>query len=385
MFSGISVLGWSGGTRRADLLGVVKDSSARTYSAALSLRGHSFSLLSPEEKERRVHSWSALLASLSREGSLVHRLQWIASTIPDDGEAATRYLEDRRVVTVDSEVHQSYESLLNTTGIDACRHQVLLVVQVRDDRGSSRSIRAAGGGVVGACTVLQREVETLRGLLGEADIPVEAVLGPDALCDEFQRNFVAQPVSTPTKQSRGQGTPSSKIAHQPRDPWPMAIDQEWGLLRTDATFHATYWVAEWPRTDVGTDFLASLILGTARRSISIVMEPLSPSKAVRQVEQARTADLADGEIRRRGGFLTTARRTRETDVVTRREAELAEGHASFRYSGFVTVTASSRQELTEAMTAAEHAAGQCRLELRRLYGDQSRAFTCVLPLGRGLQ
>ena len=58
------------------------------------------------------------------------------------------------------------------------------------------------------------------------------------------------------------------------------------------------------------------------------MEPVSPSRAVRAVEQARTADLADSELRRRGGFLSTARRAREAELVVRREAELADGHAS---------------------------------------------------------
>jgi len=34
--------------------------------------------------------------------------------------------------------------------------------------------------------------------------------------------------------------------------------------------------------------------------------------------------------------------------------------------------------------AVQHAAGQSRLALRRLYGDQVSAYTCTLPLCRGL-
>ncbi|MGH2930736.1 MAG: SCO6880 family protein, partial [Solirubrobacteraceae bacterium] len=99
---------------------------------------------------------------------------------------------------------------------------------------------------------------------------------------------------------------------------------------------------------------------------------------------ARTADLADAELRRRGGFLSTARRTREAEVATRREGELADGHASFRFAGYVTVRAASREQLASACEVTEQAASQCRLELRRLYGDQERAFACTLPLARGL-
>ena len=69
----------------------------------------------------------------------------------------------------------------------------------------------------------------------------------------------------------------------------------------------------------------------------------SPSRAARQVAQARTADLADGELRRRGGFLVTARHTREKESVEDRDHELADGHAQFRFSGYVTVTTDTRR------------------------------------------
>jgi hypothetical protein len=71
-------------------------------------------------------------------------------------------------------------------------------------------------------------------------------------------------------------------------------------------------------------------------------------------------------------------------VLAQREAELADGHASFRYSGFVTVSAPGGLELAAACETIVHAAGQCRLVLRRLYGEQARAYTCTLPLGRGV-
>jgi hypothetical protein len=102
------------------------------------------------------------------------------------------------------------------------------------------------------------------------------------------------------------------------------------------------------------------------------------------VAQARTADLADGELRRRGGFLTTARHARERESAEDRDVELADGHAQYRFSGYVTVTADTREDLAGACAAVEQAAGQARIELRLLFGEQDRAFACALPLGRGL-
>jgi hypothetical protein len=162
------------------------------------------------------------------------------------------------------------------------------------------------------------------------------------------------------------------------------MEEEWARLRVDGLLHATFWVAEWPRTDVRSDFLSPLLLDSVRATLSVVMEPLGPEKAVRKVEASRTAELADSELRRRGGFMSTARHSRESDVLARRESELADGHASFRYSGFITVSASHDTELVAAIEMVQHAASQARLVIRRLYGDQASAYTCTLPLARGL-
>ena len=118
--------------------------------------------------------------------------------------------------------------------------------------------------------------------------------------------------------------------------------------------------------------------------MSVVMEPLGPIEASRKAEQARTADIADSELRRRGGFLATARRRKEEEILARREIELADGHAQYRFSGYVTVSASDPDALEEACGRVEQAAGQAGLELRRCYGDQANTFLCTLPLGRGL-
>ena len=167
-------------------------------------------------------------------------------------------------------------------------------------------------------------------------------------------------------------------------PWPMGLEAGWDAVRTDGTWHAVYWVAEWPRVDVQPDFLGPLLFAPLRRTLSVVMEPIDPTRAARQVAQARTAGLADGELRRRNGFLTSARHSRESQSVDERDIELADGHAQFRYSGYLGVTADSHTELVASCASLEQAAGHARLEVRRLFGQQDAALLCLLPLGRGL-
>ena len=386
-FGGLALLA-AGGVSDGGPFGVVRDSQTRTYTAVLAVTGHSFALLGPVDKERRVGEWAAALASMSRERSVIHRVQWLAASLPDDGRAVHSHVAERAVLSVDAPARRSYGALLAGAGATTSRHEVLLAVQVRGVGPAARAMRAAGGGEAGGCAVVLREADVLRRRMNEADVTVEGVLDPRALADVIRRAGDPRP-SSPDRCADGAsgvpaGSPSDRGPRPIGWPWPLATEIRWECLRADGAWHATYWIAEWPRVDVGPDFLGPMLLGSVRRSVSVVMEPVSPSRAVRQVEQARTADLADSELRRRGGFLATARRAREEALVNRREEELADGHASFRFSGYVTVTAPTRDLLESACEETEQAAGQCRLELRRLYGEQAQGFTCTLPLGRGL-
>lgn len=394
-------------------VGVVLDSRARTATAVLAVRGHSFALLGPSDQDARIAGWARMLSSMAREGSAVHRVQWIETCLPDDGRAVRRYWTDHAVVDADGAVGRSYRALMDEAAPVTRRHQVVVGLTV-DTARSGRSMRAAGGGLAGLGQILSREVHALRRALEGADVPVDGVLGPRALCRLIHDASAPLaplgppgPLESPTEdggpdqraadtragtvgrqQSRGapRSRPGVASPLQPPSswPWPMAIEPMWDAVHTDGTWHTTFWISEWPRVDVTPDFLGPLLFSPVRRSVSMVMEPVSPSRAARQVAQARTADLADGELRRRGGFLVTARHAREREGVESRDVELADGHAQYRFSGYVTVSSDTRSELTAACALIEQAAGQSGVELRLLYGAQDAAFACSLPLGRGL-
>jgi hypothetical protein len=368
-----------GGRRRMDALGglrllsmgtrpmgVVHDQRQGTLTAALALRGQGFALLGPDEQDRRVGGWSSVLATLAREGSLIRRVQWLAASFPDQGHGVRSYLSTHTAADPASACVASYEALLDEIDTDARTHDVVLAVQVR----ATKSVEVGGD-------VLRRELASLSRLLADADIVVDGVLSVDDLETRLLRTYEPHPALVRVRSAGAAGSSQA-------DPWPMAMQEEWAHIRVDGLLHATFWIAEWPRTDVRSDFLAPLLLASVRSTLSVVMEPLGPEKAVRKVEASRTAHLADAELRRRGGFMFTARHSRESEVLARREAELADGHASFRYSGFITVSAPTEGELVGACDAVQHAASQARLAIRRLYGDQASAYTCTLPLARGL-
>ncbi|MBF6554549.1 MAG: hypothetical protein IVW52_00065 [Acidimicrobiales bacterium] len=393
VFGGLSLQAMPlGAEPSAQAVGMVVDRPSRTATAVLALRGHSFALLGPRDQDSQIGAWARVLSAMAREGSEVHRLQWIESCLPDDGSAVRAHWARQAVLGPESRAGRSYQALVDESRPVTRRHQVLLAVSVNTGR-SARSIRSSGGGMAGAAAVLAREVLSLHQALEGADITVDGVLGPAALS-----RVIADTWAPMNGTGGGTGTPGGAVGSRhdvpgalsggddtvPRWPWPMAVEPHWDAVHVDGTWHATYWIAEWPRVDVTPDFLGPMLFSPLRRSIVLTMEPVSPSRAARQVAQARTADLADSELRRRGGFLVTARHTREKESVEDRDDELADGHAQYRFSGYATVTADTRAELAAACAAVEQAAGQARIEVRLLYGEQDVAFTCSLPLGRGL-
>ncbi len=393
-FSGIRLVPVDPGTPTSDVsargglrVGVLHDRSRRTFTAVFGASDPGFVLLGEEDKVRRVTAWSGVLGSLARQGSAVHRVQWVERVVPGDERVVMAPPDVDGGSSGRAAARASYAALLECEA-STSHHDVLVAVTIHAGK-SARSVKSAGGADAGACTVLLREAAALRRRLSDASIDVGAVLSPDALATVVRDAYHARhvPRARPAHAVRGAGR-WRRADPGPDDDrwlWPMGVVAEWGSLRTDSTWHATYWVAEWPRTDTGPDFLGPVLLPSdIRRSMSVVMEPLGPIEASRKVEKARTADIADAELRRRGGFLATARRRREEEILVRREVELADGHAHFRFSGYLTVGADDRDALEEACGRVEQAAGQAGLELRRCYGDQANTFLCTLPLGRGL-
>lgn len=333
--------------------GALHDRRSGTWTAVLSLGSSSFALLGEEERAQRVAAWSGVLAAAARSGGPVHRLQWIERTVPDRGEALARHLEKEGAPG--GPAMRSYQELLEAEASGFLRHELYLACTLR---GSS-----SAGGPAG----LAEEVARLDRCCRDAAVPVEGVLSRTGLQTLLRRSFDAFPTAAPAAWA-----------------WPVAVEVSWSRVRTDGTWHATYWIAEWPRAEVASDFLLPLLVGCdERRSVSVVMAAVPPLRAVRTAEHARTSAVADAELRRRHGFAVSARRSREHEAVLQREAELADGHAFFRFSGYVTVTVADPDRLEAACARVEQAAALSRLELRRLYGAQGDSLLLTLPLGRG--
>lgn len=368
----------------SDRVGVIRDREAGTYTVAIAVRAGAFGLLDGAEQERKLDAWGSVLASLARDGSPVRRLQWIERTLPAQGDELAGYLqaERDRAVPLDSGLVASYIELVESAAPATQEHEILLALQI-DERQGARELRRMGGGEQAACELALREAENLAERLSIAEVTVFGLLRPRRYAEAIRDAF--DPLGRQSRSRAALGDPDREGV-DPALMGPLADTTSWSAYRTDSAHHATFWIASWPRNDVGPAFLTPLLMQTtALRTVSVCIEPVAHSVAIRRAEAARTAEVADELQRERQGFMTTARIRRQQQAAARREEELADGHAEMRFAGYVTVSAASAPELEQTATEVEHAAALSRLELQRLYGEQDAGFTFTLPLGRGLR
>lgn len=133
-------------------------------------------------------------------------------------------------------------------------------------------------------------------------------------------------------------------------------------------------------------FMAPLLMQTSvLRTVAVTIEPVPYSLAMRRAEAAQTAEVAEEINRSRQGFMSTARIRRRQDAASRREEELADGHAELRWIGSVRTWAGSTDDLERSKSEVEHAAQLARLGLEPFYGEQDVAFANTLPICWGLR
>jgi hypothetical protein len=341
-------------------IGALLDEKSGTAAVLLRARGGPFCLLDEKDKEHQLAAWAGVLESVSAQRSSLARLQWCQRALPADSEPLLAHL--RTSGDVASPGFGGHALLLERAGKRSWRHETFLVVSVR-----CRGRHGHRGPTAEGAETLRNQVRAIRAQMRSAGFVCEGVLDAAGVATAIGGFLVA-------------GLNQNPGAF----PWPLAVEEHWSEVRAEGCWHRTFWVAEWPRNRIGPDFLSPLLVGTARRSVSVVMAPIPPERAARDAESSRTAEAADAQLRAQGGFLQTARQRRQSEALEGRETELADGRGAFELAGYITVSAPDKAGLEEAASELERAAGAAKLSLRPLYGQQKEALGWALPFGRGI-
>src|SRR6202034_659901 len=173
------------------LAAVIYDPAERTYTAVMPASGPGFVLLGGSERDRRISGWAAALGALARQGTPVHRMQWVARSLPYAGESPAGLVSrpSSGQPNVPRRASASYDELLEVTRHDMRRHQVLLAMSVKLSR-PSLVVRPSGAHEHAAsCGLLLRELSEFRRRLSDAEVDTAPALAPRALASVIRGGF----------------------------------------------------------------------------------------------------------------------------------------------------------------------------------------------------
>ncbi|MDQ0826177.1 hypothetical protein QFZ60_002350 [Arthrobacter sp. B2I5] len=367
------------------------DRHGREAIAVLRCSTRSFALLDADDKAWTVQAWSRVQAGMAQRPS-VARIAVQDYTVPYPSSALWEFYKDKaRLAQADEKAawgQRAYEDLLSAAG--ATMSHELLVAIVLDTSKARRRIKESGGGLVGLKRVLRLEVEAMKTSLTTHSVKVDEWIGEPGLLSIIGAAF--DPAALPTAKASAAAAPpsddpASKATETVHRHGPMAVEEHWTYLRTDTGFHQTFWIAEWPRQKVFPGFLHPLIyVGEFRHTFTEVIRAVPTAEALRDIRSAQEAHETRRRINARFDRPLTREQKAEEEEVIQREEEIVAGHGDVRPAAYITVTATSLEDLARHRQELESAAAGAFVELRLLYGQQWAAFVAGgLPLGRGLR
>ncbi|MCE7081697.1 SCO6880 family protein [Streptomyces sp. ST2-7A] len=352
------------------------DPHRRTLTAVARVSSRAFALLDPATQNTNVNGWGRALAGAARTGH-VACVQVLERTVPDSGDGLTRHWarHGRPQAPVAGQV---YSELVASAGPAAAPHETYLAISL-DLRAAKRLISQAGGGLPGAFTVMAQTTASVAQAARDAGLVVTGWLTAREIAALVRTAY--DPRSLAALQ---QWSASGRAEADPAAAGPVLQVEEYDRLATDTARHATYWVENWPRTEMGAGFLHGLMFSAGvRRSLSLLYVPQSLEAALRDVQRKKAAIIADANERARRGQVDSEEDSVEYADVKARERQLIAGHADVALTGLVTVTADTDALLDAACAQIETAAVTAGVDLRRLNYQQPDAFLLgALPLAR---
>lgn len=370
-------------------LAVVYDPLEGTYTAVLEIRFPGLALEDTDTINRRVAAWGAFLRAQCVEGGPIVRICVHERSLPDDGTALRSWTD----LHVDQSAPQAAIGLVKELaaqgGPIANNRSTYLTVTLSAAR-ARLAIKGAGGGRLGACAVLVRELVAMQSALAAADLQIVAQLAPRQLAQVIRTAYDPEAVAELAMRNAAAGSRTWEGVSPGLDPelaGPAAAETSWGTYRHDGAVSVTYQVRSWPASSVYATCLQPLLRPrpTATRSLTLAYEPLGPRRARAELSRERTKRDVARRLRARTGRIESMDERAELSRALDQDVARASGHGIVRFTGLVTVTVTSPDELETACAELQQDGAAAGLELRRLWGAQDAGFASgALPLGQGL-
>ncbi|MEU4147378.1 SCO6880 family protein [Streptomyces parvulus] len=354
----------------------VHDPHQQTLTAIARVSSRAFALLDPATQNHNVSSWGRALAGIARTGHIA-TVQVLERTVPDSGDTLTRHWTHHGQPQTPV-AGQIYSELVASAGPAAAPHETYLAISL-DLKAARRLISQAGGGLPGAFTVMEQTTASIAQAARNAGLTVTGWLTAREIAAVIRTAY--DPAALAALQ---QWSETGRAEADPAAAGPVVQVEEYDRLATDSARHATYWVENWPRTEMGAGFLHGIMFTAGvRRTLSLIYVPQALESALRDVQRRKAAIIADANERSRRGQVDSEEDSVEYADVKQRERQLIAGHADVALTGLVTVTADTDALLDAACAQIETHAVTSGVDLRRLNYQQPDAFTLsALPLAR---
>lgn len=357
-------------------LAVVKDRRNGALSVTMRVTGRQFGLADTDEQDAQVMAWGDVLHGFVSERPTIEVVRWSEWVAPSGIAEHLAWLDENLADDPIPDVLDAYRRLLAHAGPMSTRHEVLLSISThpdlvprRRDEDHDRTVTA---------TPLHEARLLVRRL---ADARLDATV-----LDATELTRAVRIRLDPTIRTRLDRLHSTLGAELAMAHTPMATTETLTHYRADASFHRSFSVEAWPRTDVPSDWLRPLLLHSAAvRTVSVFLRPVARSRSQRHITAEAVKIEADVAHRHQHGHRISAHHHRAEQAIIEAEEELVAGYVEYRYGAAVTVTAPSLDELDRACADIVQVAAGCGIELEALYGQHEEAVAATLPTTAGMR
>ncbi|MFF0430359.1 SCO6880 family protein [Streptomyces sp. NPDC004520] len=370
-------------------IGIVYDPHDRTYSAIAKVSFGGLALVDTATQNARIAAWAAFLRAHCKEDSPFVRIAVHQRSLPDDGEALRSWTLRHLSPTAPDASVQVLGELMLAAGPGATVRETYLTLTLAAQR-ARLAIRGAGGGQRGAAAVLVRELNARTSLISSAGLQVEEWLDQRAVAATIRTAYDpdAQLMIAERKAAAHiDGYQGTAPGVDPELAGPAAAETSAGSYAHDGAWTVSYQVRGLPHGEVYGTVLQPLLRPrmNARRSLSIVYEPLGPARARRELAREKTKRQSARQLRAKSGRSESEDERREALVAQRQDRARAAGQGVVRLTAVIAVTVTDLAQLETACAELQSDASDAGLELRRAWFTQDSVFAAAaMPLGQGL-
>lgn len=359
-------------------LGAFRDRHRRTLTAVVPVSGSQFVVAPRAEQERLLSAWGDLLAQYAVERGVVTHLSWSDLARPSGMAEHTAWLGSDERGMPNHAAAASYQELLDVGTASATDHQAVVTITVARKRVGRH--HAGSSEVDGQLSrALVTSVDALLRGLRSADLTTAEPFDPPGL-QRLTRSRI-DPVGARPRPRTGRLVDRLALVRS-ATAGPLALQVDWRHVRVDAAFHRTWWIGAWPRLAVPPAWLEPFLArGDITRSMTVYFQPVSTFQSRRRIERDLVKLESDAVTKESKGRRIDAGHRRATQALLDRENELVAGYPEMGYTGIVTVSARSLDDLDEHSEIIEQLAREHGMDLRPLDARHDLGWAASLPLG----